>query len=111
MRAGDYNKRAKISELVTGSPARDELGTPNTSWEEVTTVWCAIEPLSGRELFAQQQIQSEISVRIRIRYRDGISSGMKAEYNNKVYMIKNIIDIKEKHRELHLMCTEGVIDV
>ena len=110
MKAGSLNKRIKISSLVTGSPAVDTLGQPNTSWVEVDTVWGAIEPLSGREFWAQQQVQSEITVRVRIRYRNDITPSMKAEYAGKTYMIKNVIDFQEEHRELQLMCTEGVIN-
>ena len=110
MKAGDLNKRIKISQLVTGSPAVDEFGTPNRNWEEVDTVWAAVEPISGREYWAQQQVQSEITTKIRIRYRDDVAVGMKAEYNGKTYVIKNIIDPKESHRELQLMCSEGVIN-
>ncbi len=109
MQSGKLNKRIKISQLVTGSPARNEFGQPNTTWEEVDTVWGAVEPISGREFWAQQQVQSEITTRIRIRYRNDINSGMKAEYSGKVYIIKNIIDPQESHRELQLMCSEGVI--
>jgi len=110
MQAGRLDKRVKISHLVTGSPAVDDFGAPNTSWEELDTVWAAVEPISGREFWAQQQVQSEISVRIRIRYRNDVTVGMKAEYNGKTYMIKTIIDYQESHRELQLMCSEGVIN-
>ena len=109
MRAGDLNKRITLYELVTGSPAKDEFGEPNTSWEALDTVWASIEPISGREFWAQQQVQSEITARIRIRYRDDITPGMKAEYQSKTYAIKNVIDKDEKHAELQLMCSEGVI--
>lgn len=111
MRAGDLNKRIQISKLVTGSPTVNEFGEPNTSWESLDTVWAAIEPLSGREFWAQQQVQSEITVRIRIRYRDDILPGMKAEYGSKKYVIQNVIDRDEQHAELQLMCSEGVVHV
>ena len=110
MQAGTLNKRIVISQLVTGSPATDEFGAPNTSWEELDTVWAAVEPISGREFWAQQQVQSEITVKIRVRYRDDVTVGMKAEYNNKTYMIKYIIDYQESHKEFWLMCSEGVIN-
>ncbi len=110
MRAGDLNKRLVISQAVAGSPAVDEFGAPNMTWEELDTVWAAIEPLSGREFFAQQQVQSEITVRIRIRYRNDVLSGMKAEYGSKTYVIQNVIDKEEQHQELQLMCSEGVIN-
>jgi SPP1 family predicted phage head-tail adaptor len=111
MRAGDLNKRITIYQLVTGSPVADELGNPNTTWDDIETVWAAIEPISGREFWAQQQVQSEITVRIRIRYRDDILPGMKAEYGSKTYVIQTIIDKDEKHQELQLMCSEGVVNV
>ena len=108
--AGRLNKRVKISQLVTGSPAVDAYGQPNTSWEELDTVWAAVEPVSGREFWTQQQVQSEITAKIRIRYRADIATGMKAEYGGKTYMIQVVIDLLEAHRELHLMCSEGVIN-
>lgn len=111
MQAGKLNKRVKISQLVTGSPPVDSVGQPNTSWEELNTVWAAVEPLSGREFWAQQQVQSEITTRIRVRYRSDITVGMKAEYNSKTYVIKYVIDYQEEHKELWLMCSEGVINV
>ena len=110
MQSGRLNKRVIIYQLVTGSPAADEFGQPNTSWEELDTIWGSVEPLNGREFWAQQQVQSEITGKIRIRYRDDISAGMKAVYNSKTYMILNVIDPLEEHKELQLMVSEGVIN-
>ena len=110
MQAGKLDKQVVLSQLVTGSPAVDEFGQPNQSWEPVDTVWASLEPLSGREFWAQQQVQSEITVRLRIRYRDDVLPGMKATYSGKSYMIQYIIDQGEAHRELQLMCSVGVIN-
>ena len=106
--AGKLNKRVSIEESVAVSPAVNEFGEPNVVWDELAEVWAAMEPLTGREFWAQQQVQSEITVRIRIRYRDDIVAGMRVVYNQAIYMIKNVIDPLEKHEELHLMCSEGV---
>lgn len=110
MRAGSLNKRITIYQLVTGSPSVDSFGQPNTSWEELDTVWAAVEPLSGREFWAQQQIQSEITSRIRIRYRSDVAVGMKIAYSSRTYIIKYMIDNLEEHKELWLMCTDGVVN-
>ena len=110
MQAGKLNKKIVIYQLVTGSPAVDEFGQPNTSWEVLDTVWGAVEPLSGRDFWAQQQVQSEITGKIRIRYRNDLKPGMKAVYNSKTYMILTIIDQLEEHKELQLMISEGVIN-
>jgi SPP1 family predicted phage head-tail adaptor len=106
--AGKLNKRVSLEQSVAGSPAVNDFGEPVVVWEELAEVWAAMEPLTGREFWAQQQVQSEITVRIRIRYRSDVLAGMRVVYNTAVYMIKNIIDPLEKHEELHLMCSEGV---
>jgi SPP1 family predicted phage head-tail adaptor len=106
--AGKFRYRVAIQQEVTGSPAKNDFGEPNTSWEALATVWAAVEPISGREFWAQQQVQSEISVRIRIRYRSDVEAGMRCLYSGKYYYIKAVIDTMEYHQELQLMCSEGV---
>lgn len=106
--AGKLNKRVAIERAVSGSPAVNAFGEPNVIWDELAEVWAAMEPLTGREFWAQQQVQSEITVRIRVRYRSDVMAGMRVVYNDAIYMIRNIIDPLEKHEELQLMCAEGV---
>jgi len=108
--AGRFNKRITIQEAVAGSPAVNEFGEKNLVWEDVATVWGAVEPLNGREFWAQQQVQSEITVRIKVRYRSDVTAGMRVSYNDAIYMIKSVVDPNERHEELHLMTSEGVRD-
>jgi SPP1 family predicted phage head-tail adaptor len=110
LKAGSINKRVVIERQVTGSPAADEYGAPIYTWETLATVWAAVEPISGREFWAQQQVQSEITARIRIRYRNDVASGMRVVYGSRYYAIKSVIDPQEYHQELQLMCSEGVRD-
>lgn len=109
--SGRLNKRVLIQQAVAGSPEVNEYGEKNVVWTDLATVWAAVEPLTGREFWAQQQVQSEITVRIKVRYRSDITTGMRAVYNEAIYMIKSIVDPLEKHEELHLMTSEGVRDV
>ena len=106
--AGKLNKRISLQRSVAGSPAKNEFGEPNVSWQDLATVWSSVEPLNGREFWAQQQVQSEITVRFRIRFRNDVLAGMRIDYNNAIYMIKTVIDPMEEHEELQLMCSEGV---
>ena len=105
---GRLNKRIIIQQLVTGSPAVDSLGEPNTSWDDLAEVWAAIEPLQGREFWAQQQIQAEITIRVRIRYLSTVTARMRVLYKSRILDIHSVIDPKEKHEEQQLMCSEGV---
>lgn len=106
--SGKLDKRVTIQQLSAASPARNDVGEPNETWVAVATVWASVEPLQGREYWAQQQIQSEVSIRLRIRYRSGLTTKMRVVYGSKIFDIKSIIDPQEKHEELQLMCSEGV---
>jgi SPP1 family predicted phage head-tail adaptor len=106
--AGKFNKRFDIERPVSGSPAVNSLGEPNIIWDRLATVWGAVEPINGREFWAQQQVQSEITVKIKIRYRSDVATGMRIVYRGDIYIIKSVIDPQEYHQELQLMCSEGV---
>ena len=108
LNSGKLNKRFEIQEGVPGSPSRNEYGEELLVWETLATVWGSVEPLTGREFWAQQQVQNEITVRFRIRYRSGVVPGMRIFYNNAYYPIKVVLDPLEKHESLELMCAEGV---
>ena len=66
---------------------------------------------SGREFFAQQQVQSEATTRIWIRYRTGITADMRAVLGSRVFsLVAPPIDWRDRHEFLQLMCSEGVLD-
>ncbi len=100
-----FRQRVTIQRLVEG---QDEVGQPVQEWQDVATVWGAVEPLRGREYFAAAQTQAEVTTRIRVRYRRGIRPDMRALYDGRVFNITAVIDPEERHRELQLMCREAV---
>src|SRR5690606_4352803 len=69
----------------------------------VATLWAAVEPLQGKEYFAAGAEQSEVTTRIRIRYREGLNRTMWAVYDGTEYEIKYIIHPKSARKELQLM--------
>lgn len=103
MAAGRFRHRITLQELVTG---QDEAGQPVQEWQDVATVWAAVEPLRGREYWAAAQVQSEVTTRIRIRYRSGIRPDMRVLYGGRVFNVTAVIDPEERHMELQLMCRE-----
>lgn len=105
MRAGELRHKITIQELVEQV---DEYGTPTgtSTWQDVCTVWAAIEPIQGREYVLLHSTQSELSARIRIRYRSGIKPAMRVVYGDRVFDIQAVIDTQERHIELQLMCIE-----
>jgi SPP1 family predicted phage head-tail adaptor len=61
--------------------------------------------MSGREYFAAQQAQVEVTTNIRMRFIVGISALMRIERENgELFDIINVIDVEGKHKELKLLC-------
>lgn len=111
MQAGRLRNKIDIEQLSAASPQQLNTGEPDESWSVyLNDIWASVEPLSGRELFAAQEFHSEVTVRIRIRYRSGVNNRMRVVFGTKYYDIKAVIDPEERHREFHLLCSEGVVD-
>ena len=84
-----------------------QTGAMVTTWVTEATVPAAVEPLSAREFIAAQAVQSDVSVRIRVRYRPGITSAMRLLHDGKVYNITGVLADKDSGREyLTLPCSE-----
>ena len=93
---------------------RDGFGAFSSSWAEFARVWASVEPIQGREYFQAQSVQSEVAVRIRIRWRGDVA-GMgepstirvvveEGDGGARVYEVESVIDVGGRGRELELMC-------
>ncbi|WP_283149736.1 phage head closure protein [Silvimonas soli] len=109
MRIGKLRHRINIQQRAI---QRDGFGQPLLVWENVTPtpVWASVEPLRGREFIAAQQQQAELTTRIRMRYRPGITAAMRVLHGETIYNIVAPIDVEMRHVELQLMCNSGVND-
>lgn len=101
MRAGSLDQRVTIEQRTE---AVDDWGQPIDSWAPLATVWAAVEPLQGREFIAAMAEQSEVTARIRLRYRPGINGAMRVKHGSDTYGISAVIHVKSGQRELQLMC-------
>jgi len=108
MKPGKLNKRIIIQQTTM---TQNGYGEPIDSWSTFATVWASLEPVQGREFWAQQQVQSEVTIRIRIRYFSGVTSAMRILYGSRIFTIQSVIDVQERHVEMQLMCSEGVAEV
>lgn len=105
MRAGTLRQRVTIQEK---NVTQNEYGEEVITWDDVNTVWAAVEPLQGREFLEAQRAGAEVTTRIRIRHRDGIEPEMRVSWGDHAYDIEAVIAIEERQREIHLMCRELV---
>lgn len=92
--------------------AVDSFGDPlqgdDSQWENVATLWAAIDPVSGKEFYAAQQSQSEVSHKVRCRFRSGLTTAMRIKYGSRLFKILSVIDWEERHESLLIMCKELV---
>jgi|SRR5450830_567838 len=112
MRAGDLRRRIALQER---GEAKDILGQPSTTWNDVGTVSAQIAALSGRELLAAQAVHVEVTHMVTIRYQKQFSSSrrmaaMRLLYDGRIFNIHASMDPDERHQMIELSCSEGLND-
>lgn len=105
LNASDLNKRITLQQK-SNNYQTDEEGNPIEVWNDIAIIWAAVKPLRGREFWQAASTNAENTIKVIIRYRSGITNDMRIAYGNRLLEITNIIDVDEKHREIHLMCKE-----
>lgn len=86
----------------------DALGQRTEGWTDVATVWANVEPLRGRELFEAGQMQSEINLRVTIRYRSDVTADMRVVWRGVPHaIVAEPIDVSAAKVRLELMCAGG----
>lgn len=115
LKAGRLRHRVQIQEYVAQTDtAGDVIQDPQTgevakTWTTVATVWAAIEPLSAREFIQSAASQTEISARITIRYRAGLTADMRLLHGAKIYNPKGFLADPDSGLEyMTIPCSQGV---
>lgn len=103
MKIGDMKHRITFEKEVK---TPDGYKGSTVIWQGVITVWASIDPLSGREYFYGHQIKAEVTHRVRIRYNEKITTEMRIKHGQRYLKIESIIDLKERHESLEILCRE-----
>lgn len=104
-RIGSFRDRIVIK---SKTETRSDTGAVKYTTSTVVTDWGSIEPINGREYWEAQQVAAELKVRIRMRRTsdtDAITPKMWAEHDSIVYDIDSVVNVENRNREIHLMCT------
>lgn len=107
MRAGPLRHRITLEDRVV---VLDSDGARTETWEDAFGLLlpAEINPLSGGELVAAAAVQSKVAVRIRIRYRPGVTETMRAVHRGVCYGIEAVVPDRDSGVEyLTLHCTGG----
>ena len=84
----------------------NDYGASTQTWKRVATVWADVRPVSGREYFSAQQVQSEVTTQIWLRHIEGIKPTMKVKFGEREFEILSVLNTQERDVSLQLMCKE-----
>lgn len=106
MRAGELRHRVTVQAPVE---TQGLDGSVTVTWQDVATVWAQVAALSGREYFAAQATQSEVTHRVRIRHFEGITAKHRLLWGSRVLELESgPMDQTGRREELVLMTVEVV---
>lgn len=74
-------------------------GETAVTWADVATVWAAVEPLSVKEYLQSQADQSEVSARVTIRHRAGLTADMRIVHRGQNYNPAGFLEDKDSGLE------------
>lgn len=105
MQTGRLRERLTIQEETV---TRDGSGEELRTWGTVATVWGQILPGTPNERFqaAAGQRVAEVSHRVRIRFREGITPKMRILWETRILEILGVVDPDGKRSTTYLLCTE-----
>lgn len=86
---------------------QNDYGEEIDDWENVLIARVGIYPMSGREFFAAETINSEVTHKINMRYIPGITPDMRIKFGDRIFELKSPpINFQEKKIMLQLLCKE-----
>lgn len=89
----------------------DSNGDHLREWQNVTSRRAEVKPLSGRELLLAQQVQSQVSVAITMRYAADVDASCRIRFNGATYNIVAVIrDADSGIEYMTLQCAIGTND-
>ena len=113
MKAGSLRHRITFQ---SQGRTRDSYGGETVVWSDEVTVWAQVHPISGSEYFKTQEVQSQVTHNIRIRYPRSFDIKptwrIKFLAQTEVYKyfdIVSIINPEERNIYLDIMAKEAVV--
>ncbi|MDU5108893.1 MAG: phage head closure protein [Clostridium sp.] len=106
--SGEFRHLIIIQKL---DKSRNEYGEVIEEWIDFLEIRAAIYPLSGKDFFSAETLNSEVTHKINIRYVDGVTSAMRVKFWDRYFEITSPpINFQEKNILLQIMCKERVYE-
>lgn len=104
--SGEFNTRVTIEKLDAG---QDGYGGPAITWSTYATWWCRINPVSGKESYADQAIQAQANYKMDGSFVAGVTAKMRVNNHGVLYEIASPpLDWDDRHAYMTLLAKTGV---
>jgi SPP1 family predicted phage head-tail adaptor len=88
---------------------QDSYGEKINDWVDVVKTRAGIYPINGKEFFAAETTNNQVTHKINIRYLPGITPDMQIKYGNRIFeVIAPPINFQERNIQLQLLCKEVI---
>lgn len=82
------------------------MGGTTITWNDGSTIFAAIWPVSANEATRSGQLSMDITHRIRVRYRRDIKGSWRLKFGERYFNIVSIINPNTANRSLDILCKE-----
>ena len=103
MQPGRLRHRVTIQSV---SETRNSIGEAIETWATFATVWARIDPLSGRQLLAANQLDEPVAARMKMRYLSGLRGKMRIVHGSITYNIRGAPMVDANKSEIELLLEE-----
>lgn len=108
MKAGTLRHRITIQERTE---TRDAIGGFSETWATLSgnaSVPAAIWPIKSAEALDAQKLENQVTHRIRIRYRSGITTKHRIVFGSRTFQIVSLMNPDERNIMLDMLTTEDI---
>lgn len=84
------------------------MGAAIETWATKATLWADIAPLNSREYWAAQQVQSEVTNKVTMRYFSGLRPDWRIKFGSRLFDIRSVINVDERNEQHILLCKENL---
>jgi SPP1 family predicted phage head-tail adaptor len=81
----------------------DGGGGYTANWDLIATVWAAIEPVSGADVFGPDASEARVRAHITIRRRSDVFAGMRVNDGGRLFAIKAVLDDSPQSQFFNLL--------
>ena len=96
-------------DLQKATDTSDGGGGRSQAYNTIAQIFADIRPQSGAEQYRQGKVQDRTTHNIFIRHRADISTAYRIKFENRLFNIRQIINIDERDRFYKLVCNEGEV--